>query len=161
MKHPLIGIVLGVALIMTVGAIVLNFSKLKTVSTPSKKTVEEVVRRKAPPAQPPVTYPAAIDKEKLVGRWFRTDGRYVLEIKKVHPEGHLETAYYNPRSIHIAEAKIFQESSREKVFIKFQDVDYQGSSYTLDYEPQRNLLIGTYYHAKLKQKFEVVFVFKK
>ncbi|MBF0239323.1 MAG: hypothetical protein HQM12_16600 [SAR324 cluster bacterium] len=154
-------IVIGVVMMIAV-ATVLNYYRPETASSPTKVNIDRVEKRKEThQSPPPITYPATIDQEKLIGRWFRIDGRYVLEIKKVHPKGQLDAAYYNPRSIHIAESRIFQESSREKLFIKFQDEGYQGSSYTLDYEPQRNLLIGTYYHATLKQKFEVVFALKK
>jgi hypothetical protein len=43
------------------------------------------------------------------------------------------------------------------IFIKLQDVGYPGSTYTLMYRPQQDILDGFYYQAAVKQTFEVVF----
>jgi hypothetical protein len=38
----------------------------------------------------------AADYRPLVGRWQRTDGGYVIDIRRVEPDGAMEANYYNP-----------------------------------------------------------------
>jgi hypothetical protein len=58
------------------------------------------------------------DPSKLIGRWLRPDGGYLLELS---------------------------------------DVNYEGSTYLLAYDPKTDRLAGIYFQAILKQQFEVVF----
>ena len=44
------------------------------------------------------------------------------------------------------------------IFIELQDVGYPGSTYTLMYRPQQDILAGFYFQATVKQTFEVIFV---
>jgi len=41
------------------------------------------------------------------------------------------------------------------------DVNYPGSTYTLDFLPEQDRLIGAYFQAALQQTFEVEFVRQK
>ena len=95
---------------------------------------------------------------KLKGRWLRPDGGYVLEIKSVEDGGKLDAAYLNPRPIHVARAEASWNSGTNKVFVELRDVKYPGSTYDLAYEEGKDQLTGIYYHAGLRQQFEVVFV---
>ncbi len=45
---------------------------------------------------------------RLVGKWERSDGGYMLEIKGVDGEGRLEATYLNPNPIHVSRAIAFQ-----------------------------------------------------
>jgi len=45
-----------------------------------------------------------------------------------------------------------------KLFIELQDVGYPGSTYTLIYNPQKDMMFGLYYQAAMEQNFDVVFV---
>ena len=45
-----------------------------------------------------------------------------------------------------------------KVEIELRDSGYPGSTYTLIYNPEKDLLFGLYYHAVQRQNFDVVFV---
>ena len=96
--------------------------------------------------------------QKLVGRWLRPDGGYVIEIRKIDAEGRMEAAYFNPRPIHVSHAVAMIQGEETKVFIELQDVGYPGSSYTLTYYPQKDVLVGIYHQAAMGQDFEVVFV---
>jgi hypothetical protein len=107
---------------------------------------------------PPEKTLEKIDVGKLTGRWLRPDGGYIIEILNVHDEGTLEAAYYNPQPINIAQAKWKAEDNRLKIFIKFDDVNYPGSTYTLDYFPDRDLLIGAYFQATQQQTYYVEFI---
>ncbi|QTA87812.1 hypothetical protein [Desulfonema magnum] len=99
-----------------------------------------------------------ISPEKLIGRWQRRDGPYVIEIRKTNDDGPLDVAYYNPKPINIAEAKVSQEEAAMKIFIELRDKGYPGSTYTLYYSSKRDMLGGTYFHAGIKQYFQVFFV---
>ena len=101
---------------------------------------------------------SAADFRPLVGKWQRTDGGYVLEIRRVAEDGTMETGYFNPRPIHVAEAKASLYKSHLKVEVELQDVGYPGSTYTLLYDPDRDALLGFYFQAVQQRNFDVIFV---
>jgi hypothetical protein len=92
------------------------------------------------------------------GKWARTDANYILDIKSISTDGRMAVAYLNPKSIHVAEAQASRDGQGTRLFVKLQDVNYPGSTYSLVYEPKTDMLEGVYYHAGLKQTFDVVFV---
>ena len=94
----------------------------------------------------------------LKGRWLRPDGDYVLEIQNIKPDGDMEAAYFNPRPIHVAIAKMSQSGSATKVFVELRDTGYPGSAYNLVYDPGSDQLKGIYSQAALHQDFDVYFV---
>ena len=96
--------------------------------------------------------------EKLKGRWQRPDGGYVLEIKSIAANGSLNAGYFNPKSIHVAQAEASREGNAMKVFVELRDVNYPGSTYTLTYDPASDQLKGVYYQAVEQQRFPVAFV---
>jgi len=102
--------------------------------------------------------PTVPDFRKLVGRWLRPDGGYVLAIRSIDAKGKLDASYLNPKPIHVARAEASQDGAALKVLLELRDANYPGSTYTLVYEPQRDQLQGLYYHAGLRQIFDVVFV---
>jgi hypothetical protein len=95
---------------------------------------------------------------RMVGRWMRPDGGYVLEIKGVKPGGKLDAAYYNPSPIHVARAEASQGGGAIRVFVELRDVNYPGSTYTLSYDPTRDRLQGEYYQAVAQERYAVFFV---
>ena len=101
------------------------------------------------------------DTSKLVGRWVRVDGGYVLELSSPGPDGVLKAAYSNPRPIHVAQAQWKEQGDVLGVFIELRDQGYPGSTYTLNYHLAEDCLVGTYYQAALGQHFEVAFKRKK
>ena len=95
---------------------------------------------------------------KLTGQWQRMDGGYVLAIKSIAGSGVMDAAYFNPNSIHVAKAEASRDGESLKVFVELRDVNYPGSTYTLDYDPAGDQLKGIYYQAVEKQRFPVAFV---
>jgi len=95
---------------------------------------------------------------KLLGRWLRPDGGYVLDLRHVEDNGKLEAAYLNPRSIFVSRAEATQETNTTKVFVELQDVGYPGSNYTLTYDAPSDQLRGVYYQAAIQESFDIVFV---
>lgn len=118
----------------------------------------------APPAAVNVTNPpetaiaASTSYQKLSGKWVRPDGGYILEIRRVAPNGTLDAAYLNPLPINIAKAEASQAGADLKVFIELRDVNYPGSTYTLTYDPGKDQLTGAYFQAVARETYEVAFV---
>ena len=95
--------------------------------------------------------------QKLVGRWRRPDGGYVLEIGSVEPGGEVHAAYFNPRSIHVSQAQARQKEGKIQVFIELRDTGYPGATYSLTLGAQGDVLAGTYFQPIAGQSFGVVF----
>jgi hypothetical protein len=93
----------------------------------------------------------------LIGRWLRADGGYVLALSDPDPEGRLKAVYFNPRPINVSRAEWKLKNGLLSVFIELRDVNYPGSTYTLDYKPTTGKLTGIYFQAALGQQFEVEF----
>ena len=104
---------------------------------------------------------AEVAAERLVGRWIRPDGGYVLEIRSAQADGKLDAAYLNPRSIKVSRAEWRREEGRLLVFVELRDVNYPGSTYNLRFMPDKDSLVGAYYQAVQKQTFDVEFVRQK
>ncbi len=102
---------------------------------------------------------AAIKPEfaKLPGKWHRTDGDYLVQIKSVDLSGRLDAAYFNPGPIHVSQAATLVKDGKAEVFIELRDVNYPGSTYTLIYDPKSDQLYGQYFQAALQQTFDVTF----
>ena len=98
------------------------------------------------------------DFQTIQGKWLRTDGGYVIEIRSIAEDGNMDAGYYNPKRINVSEAKATLENDVTKVFIELRDVNYPGSTYTLEYDPDSDVMQGLYYQAVQKQSFTVTFV---
>jgi hypothetical protein len=96
--------------------------------------------------------------EKLLGRWQRPDGGYVLEFRNAKADGRLDAGYFNPRPINVARAEWLFAEGRLQVFVELRDINYPGSTYTLNYFPEQDLLAGIYFQAVQQQNFDVEFV---
>ena len=99
----------------------------------------------------------AADFNSLIGRWQRTDGGYIIEIRHVESNGNMQAAYFNPNPIFVGRAEASTYDDRIKVEIELQDRGYPGSTYTLVYDLDKDVLFGYYYQAIAKQYFEVIF----
>ncbi len=101
---------------------------------------------------------AVDDFQPLVGRWQRTDGGYVIEIRSIEPDGKIKAGYFNPRPINVSRAQAAMYKDHIKVQVELRDVGYPGSTYTLVYALEKDTLFGYYYHAASGQRFDVLFV---
>ncbi|MGA9394912.1 MAG: hypothetical protein WBV56_06160 [Azonexus sp.] len=93
----------------------------------------------------------------LPGRWIRPDGGYVINIKGVDPSGKLDAAYANPNPLPFAKAEAARDGETIKLFFELQAGGYNGSTYTLTYDPASDVLKGVYFQAVAQQKFDVFF----
>jgi len=96
--------------------------------------------------------------EKLLGRWLREDGGYVISISEVMPDGTLKAAYFNPRPIHVSKAAAVDDGGNVKIGIELKDTGYPGCLYTLVFNRELDQLQGTYFQAAQGQTYEVAFI---
>ena len=123
-----------------------------------KKADEKGTQKKPASADSASPETARKTFEKLVGRWQRPDGGYVIDIRSVGANGELDAGYFNPRPINVSQAKASHKDDAVKVFIELYDERYPGSTYDLTYDPQSDVFLGTYFQAAIRQNFDVVFV---
>jgi len=102
-----------------------------------------------------------IDEQRLIGRWFRPDGGYVLELKEIKKDGNLKAAYFNPQPIKVYRAEWNRKQGIITVFIELRDFNYPGSKYNLKYDPKIDKLKGIYFQAVYGETYEVEFVREK
>lgn len=102
-----------------------------------------------------------LDYNILSGEWQRTDGSYLLRVSDMQKDGQAKVEYFNPRPIHVADNSISIQKKLIKLFIKFQDKGYEGSTYTLYYYAEKDALVGFYYQAATGRTFEVIFARKR
>jgi hypothetical protein len=108
---------------------------------------------------PPAQMQTKIDQNQLVGRWVRTDseGNYIIEIKSA-ADGKLDASYFNPNPIKVGRAEWQQKNGSLVIVVELQDVNYPGSTYTLNLLPAQDRLTGNYYQAVEGTNFNVEFV---
>ncbi|HSR16767.1 MAG TPA: hypothetical protein VLM39_01650 [Ignavibacteriaceae bacterium] len=93
----------------------------------------------------------------LIGDWVRTDGGYLIKIIKINEDRTLEAEYFNPNPINVGKAQWQESYGNLKIVIELRDVNYPGSTYTLDYLPDRDIFAGEYYQAVEGLTFYVEF----
>lgn len=117
---------------------------------------------KAAPANPTAAKaPSAAVPEpvrKLLGKWLRSDGQYVLELKGAEISGVVDAAYFNPKSIHVSRAIWMQGPTGFQVVVELNDVGYPGATYVLTYDAQADRLAGQYNQPAMQQSFDIDFV---
>ena len=109
----------------------------------------------SPPSEQQAPQP---DLNRLVGRWLRPDGGYILEIRSATADGKLDVSYFNPNPIHVARAEWVINDNILYALVELQDVNYPGSTYGLEYKDGSDHLVGTYYQAVEKSTYDVEFV---
>jgi len=102
--------------------------------------------------------PAQKDFQSIEGRWVRPDGGYILELRDIKKDGTISAAYFNPRSIKVYRAQADIKKGKINVRVELRDINYPGSTYTLQYDPDSNSLKGKYFQAVERQMFDVEFL---
>jgi hypothetical protein len=117
--------------------------------------------RSSPPlANSPLPSSSALSPEmcqRLVGRWLRPDGGYVMTIDSISADGAVAATYANPKAIHVSRAQAANKDGHTGLFIELRDTGYPGNYYILTYDPIRDELAGVYHHLGVGQTFEVTF----
>ncbi|HOB97610.1 MAG TPA: hypothetical protein PKM43_02550 [Verrucomicrobiota bacterium] len=144
----LVGLLLGTVLAAAIFIVAPRFSGLPQ-SAPSRST-------DAPAATAPDPE-AKANPQRLVGRWLRPDGGYILDIQSVKGDRSLEVAYLNPNPIHVSRAETEEDGKTLRVFVELRDVNYPGCTYKLTYDSDKDQLTGVYFQAALNETFDVAF----
>jgi hypothetical protein len=97
------------------------------------------------------------DPVQVVGRWQRTDGGYILDLRDPTFDGRLTATYFNPQPINVARSGWALKDGHLLVLVELRDKGYPGSTYTLAYQQDSDRLAGIYFQAAVQQQFEVVF----
>ncbi len=97
------------------------------------------------------------DYSKLIGKWIRPDGGYIISIQSIDSNGQVQATYSNPNPIKVSQAKIVSKRNKVELFLELQDTGYPGCTYDLFYDREADKLRGIYYQAEIKQKFDVIF----
>ena len=101
------------------------------------------------------------DKNSLIGDWVRTDAQYLIRITEVKDDRTMTAQYFNPNPINVGKANWEQSYGNLKIIVEMRDVNYPGSTYTLSYLPDRDILAGEYYQAVEGLTFYVEFMRRK
>jgi hypothetical protein len=115
----------------------------------------------APAVAAPAEAEAPAEVLKMLGRWLRSDGTYVLELKGAAKSGVVQAAYYNPKSIHVSRAIWMRGAEGLQVVVELNDVGYPGATYVLSLDATEDRLVGKYNQPQMQQTFEVDFVRQK
>lgn len=76
------------------------------------------------------------------GNWVRSDGVYVLNVEVEKEE--VAVSYHNPKPIHVEWTQLANKEGAPVLEVMLLDEGYPGSTYTLKYIPQYDVLAGTY-----------------
>ena len=114
----------------------------------------------AAPATTAKTTPASVPEpvQKLLGKWLRADGGYVLELRGAEMSGVVQAAYFNPKSINVSRAIWMQGGTGFQVVVELNDVGYPGATYVLSHDAQSDRLVGKYNQPAMQQSFDIEFV---
>ncbi|MCX7827134.1 MAG: hypothetical protein N2689_16515, partial [Verrucomicrobiae bacterium] len=110
----------------------------------------------SPPARPASS--ATVTKaayQPLVGRWQRTDGDYMIEVRGIEASGRAEVAYFNPRPINVARAEASGEGGNMRLTIELRDAGYPGCIYKLAFDKAKDQLVGTYFQAAQNETYDI------
>ncbi|MCP4694061.1 MAG: hypothetical protein GY859_38860 [Desulfobacterales bacterium] len=100
------------------------------------------------------------DFKVILGDWIRSDGGYLVRVRDILPDGSVDAEYFNPKKINVAEANVTSWKGSVKLFVQLRDKGYPGSSYTLYYLADKDVLAGHYFQARIKRTYEVYFLRK-
>ena len=128
---------------MKIAAFLLSTAALSVSLIPLSAQAQ--VKAEAPAAQADSAFAA------LPGRWVRPDGGYVINIRRVDAD------YANPNPLPFSRAEATRDGKAITLFFKLRAGGYNGSTYTLTYDPANDVLKGVFFQAVAQQKFDIHF----
>ncbi len=134
---------------------VASCGKTETAATGSPKATGAASAAPAAPAAAPA------EVRKMIGKWLRSDGTYVLELREAEAGGTMRAGYFNPKSINVSRAIWMRGAEGLQIAVELNDVGYPGAMYVLNYDAKEDRLSGKYTQPQMQQTFEVDFVRQK
>ncbi len=128
----------------------------KSESPPPAAAAAPAAATAVPAAPAPASAPAEV--QKMLGRWLRSDGTYVLELRSADQSGVVQAAYFNPKSINVSRAIWMRGAEGLQVVVELNDVGYPGATYVLSHDAKSDMLVGKYNQPQMGQTFDIDFV---
>lgn len=88
---------------------------------------------------------AQVDQRLLVGEWSRTETPCLMKITEVHDNGKLELAYFDLKSINTGKTYWLLKGTFLSLYVELLDENHPGSYYKLNYNAERDMLVGDYF----------------
>jgi hypothetical protein len=114
-------------------------------------------KSEAPAAEPG----APAEVQRMLGRWLRSDGTYVLELRGADRSGIVQAAYFNPKSINVSRSIWLRGAEGTQVVVELNDTGYPGATYVLGLAADGDRLVGKYNQPQMGQSFDVEFIRQK
>lgn len=99
-----------------------------------------------------------VDQRLLVGEWSRTATPIQIKITEVLDNGKLELTYFNVKSIHTGKAYWLIKGTFLSLYVELLDENSPGSFYKLNYNSERDILVGDYFEVVDGLTYPVEFV---
>ncbi|WP_035640847.1 hypothetical protein [Flavobacterium gilvum] len=97
------------------------------------------------------------DKNLIRGNWQRDDTNIELHITKLLKNGGLEFNYSNSKLIFVEKAGWTDSSDVLRIFFIYRQDDKPGYSLSLNYDAEKDLLIGVYVDGLENKSYNVTF----
>ena len=104
---------------------------------------------------------APAEVQRMLGRWLRSDGTYVLELRGADRSGIVQAAYFNPKSINVSRSIWLRGAEGTQVVVELNDTGYPGATYVLGLAADGDRLVGKYNQPQMGQSFDVEFIRQK
>lgn len=99
-----------------------------------------------------------VDQRLLVGEWSRTETPCLLKITETLDNGKLELSYFNVKSINTGKAYWLIKGTFLSLYVELLDENNPGSYYKLNYNVERDVLVGDYFEVVEGVTYPVEFV---
>jgi hypothetical protein len=86
-----------------------------------------------------------VDQRLLVGEWSRTETPCQIKITEVLDNGKLELTYFNLKLINTGKTYWLIKGTFLSLYIELLDENNPGSYYKLNYNVERDVLVGDYF----------------
>jgi hypothetical protein len=151
-----------IALLLTgISFLIISCNQSGKKENPSKPATVTSTSTTAEAGNKPLAQPKPVDKSTLIGDWTRTDSPYQLKITELLDDGTMKVGYFNPKSINVGKSSWKNSNGVLEIYVELRDVNYPGSSYTLYYFPEKDLLAGKYFQAVEGLSYDIGFMRSK
>jgi hypothetical protein len=99
-----------------------------------------------------------LDQRLLVGEWSRTETPCLIKITEALDNGKLELTYFNLKSINTGKAYWLIKGTFLSIYVELLDENNPGSYYKLNYNSERDILVGDYFDVVDGLTYPVEFV---
>ena len=99
-----------------------------------------------------------VNQRLLVGEWSRNETACLIKITEALDNGKLELAYFDLKSINTGKTYWLVKGTFLSLYIELLDENNPGSYYKLNYNVERDMLVGDYFEVVDGLTYPVEFV---